>query len=285
MRWSYGDDVGRWVVGSLLAAMLLIWATPGEASHEPFGIFEDWIDQTIRSDRWRGDEAFGGQEVKREVRAGLLWMRFRREGETTIGNVGRQSSLNQLNARNPTAIDQMEGDFLVLRMTVTGCAANPQPSRVRPARLVLGRFNDGSSMGLGDRTGDHFAGVSAFRDSNSTAPERVLRTQGFLSRCANATCSVSTTVSFINLPQTVFVGQRFTLRMIWDAPNNQFLFGVNNNPNVALPYTVSDINPAVVPFATVEMNHTTANCTAGPTVTDAESVVREVRTNASAVIP
>lgn len=271
------------VAGIFAVSILLLGAMLGQASDEPFDIYEDWSNPTIRSDRWRGYED-GGQEIMREVKGGKLIMRYRREGTTSLDS-GSTSSDNVLEVTNPALVDKMEADFRVRDLIVTGCAANAEPSRVRAARLRMGLFNDGTSTGPGDRTGNHFAAIEASRTSNSTDAPGILRIRGRLNRCSNSGCSSSTQVSFVALPQTVTLEQKFTLRMIWDAPNDQVLFGVDTDPDVSLPYVVDDSAPVISDFAHIHIFHTTANCMAGPTVGDAETEVFQVRTNTSAVIP
>ncbi len=157
---------------------------------------------------------------------------------------------------------------MVTEIALTGCAANPTASRVRPMRLKMGTFNDGSSTGPGDKTGDHFALLSAFRDSNSGDPPGVLQVGAAIRRCDNSPCSTAhDVVAPTLLPQTVAVGTKATLRMIWDPPNDQFLFSVGANPNVPLSYApASDAAPAVQPFGSISLGGTTANCTADPVV-------------------
>jgi hypothetical protein len=65
----------------------------------------------------------------------------------------------------------------------------------------------------------------------------------------------------------------------------RFLVGVGTDPDVPLNYAVSDTDPAVLPFADVQIAHTAANCKAGPTAVDAEIEVGVVQTNVSAIIP
>jgi hypothetical protein len=212
-------------------------------------------------------------------------MRYRFEGNTSSDS-GNRFSANTLSARNPAAIGQIEADFRVASLVVTGCAANTTASTVGAARLNLAAFNDGTSLAADDRTGDHFAAILAQRSSDSPDADRILRVLGRYSRCTNPTCSTNTLVSLIELPQTVKVGNKFTLRLVWDEPNDQFLFGVDANPDEPLSYSgINDADPAIGPFVTLGMFHTAANCRQGPTVADAETEVTEVRTNSSAVIP
>lgn len=269
---------------AVLLGTLLLTPTPGQAGHEAFGVYDDWSQPTIRSDRWRGVEDFGGQEVKREVQGDKLQMRFRLEGGT-FSDTGAFFADNFLLVTNPLSVDQLEAEFQVKALTVTGCPANPTASRARAARLLITRFNDGTSTGPGDRTGDHFGLIVARRDSNATEEPGILLVSGSVLRCTDPGCTDTSDVAFIVLPQTVQVGEPFTLRLIWDQPMRRFLLGVGTDPEVPLNYAASDTAPAVLPFAGVQIAHTAANCRAGPTAVDAETEVGVVQTNVSAIIP
>jgi hypothetical protein len=272
--------------GLLLACLLLAGPAPGHASHEGFDVYEDWTTaSTIRSDRWVAVDTTT-LEVKREVKGHHLVMGTRREGGTA-SNVGFAGARHRLTFTNALAIDQIEADLTVQDLALSGCATNPaQPSRVINA-IFLNRFNDGSG-GPGNMTGDHLVTVNASRSSDSSDPEGVLRLQGAILRCIDPTCSNAFSIpgGVVNLPATVSVGETFTLRVIWDAPNNQFLVGVGDGPDVALVYAAAaNQKPAGVAFADIRTQLVAANCTSGPTVTDTMFAVREVRTNASAIIP
>lgn len=277
--------------GLVLGVILLLGGPPVWASHEAFAVYEDWTTaRNIRADRWQGNELFGGQEIKREVvkrgKQSKLSMRFRKGG-VTVDNAGTRTSSNILGATNASLIDQIEADVTVKRVTIAGCAANANPSRARPFLFSVALFNDGSSANSADKTGNHFAVLQAFRNSNSADASGVLEVAGTLLRCSDPGCNSFTVVSGpLTLPETVNVGVKFTLREIWDSPNNQVLFGVGANPNVALTYSPSlNVASAVLPFATMEVRQTAANCTADATTVDAETEVSVVRTNTSAVIP
>jgi hypothetical protein len=269
---------------AVLLGTLLLTPTPGQASHEAFGVYDDWSQPTIRSDRWRGIEDFGGQEVKREVQGDTLQMRFRLGGGT-LSDTGAFFADNFLLVTNPLSVDQLEAEFQVKALTVTGCTANPTASRARAARLLITRFNDGTSTGPGDRTGDHFGLIVARRDSDATEAPGILLVSGSVLRCTDPGCTDTSDVAFIVLPQTVQVGEPFTLRLIWDQPMRRFLLGVGTDPDVPLNYAASDADPAVLPFAGIQIAHTAANCRAGPTAVDAETEVGVVHTNVSAIIP
>ena len=270
--------------GLLLASLLLVGPAPGEGSHESFAVYEDWTtSRTIRSDRWTARDDGPVQEIGLGIRGHKLVMRQRREG-ATISNVGLLGRSQFIFAKNASAIDQLEAAFKVRRLVASSCALNPGNTRVRAAALALSAFNDGTSI-VG-QIGDHFVAVVANREADSSEPEGVLTVQAFLFRCQDSACFNPLSNIFNLAVGTVLVGEPFTLRAVWDGANARFLIGVNDQPDVVLAYNPTlDHGPAHGPFAEVHQQGVTGNCAAGPTITDVETEVREVRTNASAIVP
>jgi hypothetical protein len=83
--------------------------------------------------------------------------------------------------------------------------------------------------------------------------------------------------------------QWFRVRLAWDPEASEFRAGLDNAPDVSVPYPPGmNARPANSPLAAIRIQHVPANCTmaaGGPTIADADLEVRIVRTNASAVIP
>jgi hypothetical protein len=278
------------VIGLVLVSLPLA-PGPGQSQEAALSVYENWSGARIRGDRWRGGEVSNGQEVVRElVSAGsfgnYLSMGLRREGETD-SNIGSRTSSTFLNFANPASIVQIEALMGVLDVLVEQCSANPTPSEAR-LLIAMTPFNNGSSTGAGDRTGDYNAIVQAIRRSNSADPAGILRVEGRVTRCQNPACSNEREiVGPQDLGVSLAVGAAFTMRLIWDAPNNQFLAGVNAN-TVALPYgPANDARPAAQRSAGIEIRNTTANCSAGAMEADLEAGVGPVRTSSGSppVVP
>lgn len=261
------------ILWGLPVGALLVGAIPGQASHEEFAVYENWAGApTIRSDRWRGASDLG-HERRREVNEDKLLMRFRREGGGLPGFFS-----NRLGFVNPFSVDQVEAEFRVRRLSVTGCDSSP--STARAVTIDLNKFNDGAG-GPGDLTGDHFGRIRAER--SSTDPDNTLTIRALIQRCSNPACSdAPAVVGPVTLGQ-VRVHKKFRLRLIWDSVGNRFLAGLDANPEVPLPYNLAHMRNANVPFGFIRIQHLPASCPEASG--DAELEVREVRTNASAVIP
>jgi len=274
-------DGGIWGIGGVSQSF-----SAAATISPPWDVYENWTSPFIRSDRWI--VATGrAHEARREVLGRHLLMRFRLQG-TTLLDTGFTSANQSIQFVNPNIIKMIEADFQVEKYTVVGSEANQsQPgTRVRPVQISLPGFNDGSSTGTGDMTGDHFMRIMINREAFTTDPPGMLTVQAFLFRCIDATCSNAISNLFNLDMGKVFVGEPFSLRAIKDRPNNRFVVGFNNNQDVFLYYNPDlDQSRMVVPFADIRMQSVNANCMAGPTVTDSEIKVREIRTEAKAVIP
>jgi len=169
---------------------------------------------------------------------------------------------------------------------------NSVTTRVRPMRILMRKFNDGSSSGPGDQTGDIDAGIQLHRDAISTASKDVFNVAAFITRCADAAC--------LNAPEIFpgpFLGQvrgkdKTTLRLLWDEPNDQFIAEIESKKfvnSVELSYAgLSDSTASVSPFVQLSASARAASCTVtsgGPTEADVQTAVGIVSTNASAVVP
>jgi hypothetical protein len=285
MRDTASRGQGRW--RSLLTGLLLLVPTASEAGPELFLVYEDWRrSETIRSDRWLGRES-GGLEAVRKLGRDGLQMALRREGGRGA-SPGFAGALNRLSFAGPSPVEQVEVDLRVRQLEVSGCQADPlQPARLFAA-IALFPFNDGTG-GPGNATGDHMAQLIAFRESPSADTAGVLRLRVTVLRCIDASCSNAFSLpgAVVDLPETVLVQDRFTLRLVWDAPNSRFLAGLGSGPDVAVAYpAAANAGPpsGVVP-PDIRLVAVAPNCQAEVSFAAGEAAILEVRTNASAVVP
>ena len=281
-------DMTRHAVRALVAGCLLLLAPlPGDAFPEPFALYEDWATAAaIRSDRWNASDD-PGQEIAREVSGDRLVMRYRRAGATD-SDTGSNFFSNRLLFLKPTTVNQIEVELRVTDVAVTGCASNATASITRAATIDLNRISDNPFGIAGNITGDYIARVEVRRLSDSTDPDGVLTVRGLVFRCDNASCAATTLVGPPVTLGQVRKQKTFRVRLTWNAGGNEFLVGLDKNADVSLPYPLTANLDAHSPLAAVRVQHLPANCTVasgGPAVGDAEIEVRQVGTNASAVIP
>jgi hypothetical protein len=188
---------------------------------------------------------------------------------------------------NPTAITAIEATFTVDRnLSLVPCAANNAGgvTQAAPSHIALARFNDGTSTGPGDRTGDIEGVIGTFRNGSSTDGPGILQVFGAIIRSTAPSGNFNDTLASVVLG-TVRTGQVFTLRLVWDKPNKQFLYSLNGGAPQALSYTKSDGAEAVSPFAQIFQRHMAANCHDHAVEIDSTTKIGPVLTNASAVIP
>ena len=279
-------------IGLVVAGLVLAWTGAQAAGGGSFGgdpsfvVYEDWTSApTMRPDRWLAIDN-GALDVTRHVKGHALVMHSRREGGTA-SDVGFAGARHRLVFSNPTAIDRIGVIVDVERLAASACATNPGQPSLGYTAITLNRFNDGSG-GPGNMTGDHLLSVNAYRDTNSTDSDGVLRFRGVILRCIDAVCSNAFSIpgGVVDLPTTAQVGTPFALRVVWDSANNQIFVGAGDDPDVAIPYP-AQVNQQAAggPFADIRTQLVAANCTSGQTVTDTTLAVHDVFTNASAIIP
>jgi hypothetical protein len=280
--------------GLIFTLSVLLWPSAA-GSLEELAVYEDWkngtkAQKTIRSDRWRGDEDFGGTEVARELLAKKLNMRYRLEGNVVPSDIpsGSRVARNFLRFTRPTSITAIEATFTVDRkLAFIPCAANNvgAATQAAPTHVALTRFNDGTSTGPGDRTGDTEGVMGTFRNGDSADPPGVLQVFGAIIRSTTPAGDFNSTLpGTLVILGTVRAGETFTLRLVWDKPNKQFIFSLNDH-TAASTYSASDSAEAVLPLAHFFQRHVAANCHDSTVVIDSLTKVGTVLTNASAVIP
>ena len=245
----------------IVPLLLLGFAGAGQAQ---LVLYDDFNKKPIDPAKWSGSEgSFGplapNTETARKLAGKQLEIDLTHWGRTdsNTGNAGNQS--NRLGVTNPGPITTIQADVTVKKASVVGCAANTTSSRAR-AQILGGFFNDGTSGGPGDRTGDILAGMQSHRDS--LAGDQIT---AFITRCANAGCTVSNTVTFVNFAAIWVTGVPSTMNTQWDKPNKQFIYTLNpggSQEQHILTYALSDSAAPVVNFKQLAANNTAASCTA-----------------------
>jgi len=299
----------------LTAALVVLGATHASAQFK-FSPYEKWTNPDtspnlkIRRDRWLFGDDSGGLDATREVRlnsAGVpaLFMRLRHVGQTTDDEGFTFFPSNSLYFAHPEKLTRVQAKFKISRADMSShCDANANgTNEIDAAQIFWNVFNDGSSTGPGDGTGDHQVNLRVSRFANRPDPPGVFRVEGRVCRCPDANCNITGPVfpcSGAGGFATVKVGSKFTLQIIHDpsgATNAKFLFGVVGNltgqPNASFGYpSATPANPAhnqaVSPNGYVQVRAAAVDCTVasgGPKEVDVETQVYVVKTNPEAVIP
>jgi hypothetical protein len=249
------------IVTALLIVSLMLLGFAG-VSQAQLVLYDDFNVKPINPAKWSGSAGSAGPaapntESARKLAAKQLYIALTLWGRTdsNTGNAGVQS--NRLDVTNPVPVTAIQADVTVKSVKVVGCAANPTATRAR-AQIVGGFFNDGTSPGAGDRTGDIIAGTQSVRDT--LFGDRI---EAFINRCTNATCTTFTGLAFQVFTATWTQGVADTLRLEWDPANDRFIHTVNPggvNEIITLTYTVPDANAPVANFKQVAAGNSAASC-------------------------
>lgn len=225
-------------------------------------LYDTFASGFIDPEKWFGEEFDSGPaapdtETARGVLLGNLHMKLVSHGNST-SNTGAPGGRVLLGVTNPGQYIGLQASVAVLSARVEECPANTANAMAR-AQLLGGFFNDGSSTGPGDRTGDIIAGIQKALDSDLG---NVF--QAFIARCTNATCTASSLPAAHTFLGTWRLFATDVLRLLWHPANNQFIFTLNpgspKQESVALGYSFPDAGPPTASFRTLNLVNSTPNC-------------------------
>jgi hypothetical protein len=272
--------MSTWRIAAVLTVVVsLSWTMPAGA--QTLGIYDNFNSAPLDPDRWLGYEysiydydshpaalygdpdwgSAGGDPQKqtsmRRVVGGqaqILLTSYRGTSGALFGGGGKARSglrINHLALADHTPV------VTAIRSTVTVVEAsvpNPSPElwcRVQNVGLtrveLLGHFfNDGTSTGTEDLTGDVFAIVALKRLLNREdpgAPVLLDSVEASIGRCANANCSRIRRLTTHTFARTWATGVPHVLTIVWRPASNAFEFTVADasvTESVTVPYTVAD---------------------------------------------
>jgi hypothetical protein len=260
----------------VMAALQLGVAFPTAAQQNPSAraglkLYDNFDSAYINPARWYvqyGCSGVTNLECVRQIREERLHLRARAYGarNTNIGNEYGNSELYLVDS----AATEFAAELRVLRVDSAGCTTSPGAGTHGHALLFGSFFNGG-----GGTTGDD---VSAFLvlDRFSTDPANVVSVQAFLQY-------QGTFFDFVDLT-SVNVGEQVTADLKWDKANHQFVAKLvrpsnNTTVQVTLPYTMSDVTPAVAPQKALGARSFPENCVGTQTFTDIEASFDRVMVN------
>jgi hypothetical protein len=235
-------------------------------SHAQFVDYDTFESGAIDPDRWRGFAREGtvagpSAELVRRVEGGRLRLSLISHGDTAsdAGTTIAQQGLHLKQLGVPGGAGFITG--LRTTVTITGakaqdCAANPDATAPR-VQLNGTFFNDGSSTGAGDRTGD--IQVYLILLKRPSGPNQI---SAGIQRCQNASCNV-----FENLAGTAFtttwaLGAPVSVRLLWQRDQGLFRFVANGEvKEMPYPAGVADAGPPVADFKQVQVLNFVENCT------------------------
>jgi hypothetical protein len=269
------------VAGALVAFGLV--AGLAGAARAQFVIYEDFSSGVIDPARWAGLSTEGSfdaptAQLLRAVDNGSLHLALTSWGsaESDSGSILSRQGLNITQLGTPGgsgSITGLKARVAIVNAKAQDCPSNPETSA--PSRgdtQVIGAFfNDGTSTGPSDRTGDIIAVFVLEK-----APGGVNRIGASVNRCPNATCSPGSSV-IGSLPAnpatfatTWSLGQPLILKLIWNPIVGQFTFTVKNPTtqgteakSIVYSPSVSDAASPVLDFKSVRVLNRVENCASG----------------------
>jgi len=235
-------QLGRTIVSVALVLFTVGLSTPGIAQLK---LYDNFRSKHIDPSKWVGEPAsLAGNSGKdrREVSVRLTGEEENRRLQilqtnysATTDNNGAGGNGFGLGFAQPSKVKAVSFTLAVDQMQLVDCGVNQ-------TFATVGFFGDyfnpvGATNG---QTGDIVAsiGVTSFNMNPGTAFD----VGASVSQCQDPQCNGQTTLLSQDLGP-VPAGSTNTLSAIWDRPNHQFVFRLNNNPPIALVYTVADSFP------------------------------------------
>lgn len=222
---------GRLTSGFFVVALITcgVLGAFSRVTHAQLVLYDDFNSGLIDPTKWRGTETFSApnpnREAIRQIRGGKLRLDLTSYGQPDT-NTGSQAGRFGLEVLDPDSIRSLQANITVLHAVAEGCAATP--TRSATARAVVDGFffNDGSSSGPGDSTGDILARFDKRR--HSQFGDQIV---GLIARCTTPAGSCDQIVTSVTFTTSWVLGQADTLRLEWHGGNEQFLFTLNPGPN------------------------------------------------------
>lgn len=232
-------------------------------------LYDNFNSASINPDNWHGSQNQPGAsapitETSRRITAKKLELQAVSYGEDTSDVGTAPSGIQALRVNDPSSVTAMQVRVTVQNALAQTCAANASLAQAR-AGIFGVFFNDGSSTGSEDETGDVRLLFELRRDSSGA---RIIRAS--ITSCDDPGCDNFTVVDSHTFTTSWKVGVPRTLRLEWDQANDQFL--VTLNPGTAgeetgtLSYSgLSDADPPVNDRKELRVQTIPVNCTASRT--------------------
>src|SRR5262249_15467849 len=199
----------------------------------------------INFNNWHGDDTTENGVSTTEVARGItgkgtLQLALRTFG-STASNTSNGAGRDRLSLNNPTDLTVLFVQVSINLAVTEACGANATASLTR-AVLHGTFFNDGSSTGADDQTGNVFAEMRMAHDSTGS--------NGFslaVLRCGDESCTranITTVFPTHNFAKVWTLNQGHSLAISWDKANNMFTgivdLGANQESFTTGAYALSD---------------------------------------------
>jgi hypothetical protein len=215
----------------LTAIMLVAVPTPSRA--QPAQITDSFPGSRIDPAIWHGldnpgDSGTSDVDITRGITNGQLVLGLTSYGKTASNAGSRGGASNRLRLNDPADLTQLRARVTVQQAGAQPCAANTTASSRARVRFIAAFFNNGSSSGPNDQSGDVQATLQMVLDSGhgATPSSRVFELD--VIRCTNPNCSTATSLApTVTFAHTWTTGQAVRIALVWDKPNHQIVGIVN----------------------------------------------------------
>jgi hypothetical protein len=241
---------------------LLFLGCPGVAG-AGWLVYDDFSEVVIDPVRWFGSLTTGGgarpsADVNRVLKRGKLLLAMTQWGANN-SDVGGVAGINALSVKDPAVIMGMEARIAMRRAEAEACPANPSVVTQSRARMLAGFFNDGSSTGPGDRTGDIVADIETVLDAGVG---QVIRAVMF--RCSDSSCRAGDSVVISTFTTTWQFKRPHAVRIVWDPANKKFGYAMKPKTGpeevLEIPYTYDDSRSPGGKFAQLQARLSVPDC-------------------------
>lgn len=257
------------VTVGLLAAM-------ADPSHAQFVNYDDFASGAIDPEKWRGNSIEGSStgptaRALRVVDNGSLRLALTSWGgdSSDSGSVVSRQRLNirQLGTLGGSGfITGMRALVTVVDVDVQDCAANSSNASRALAQVLGWFFNDGTSGGPGDATGNVIAGLQLIQGADG-----IKRISPLLQRCLDPACNNGSSNAVVPTPfDTLWaLNTPLILEFTWEPGDSKFTYTVTNPVTLATEshdfvYQGTFANtgpPTLGGFDALDVRHNVENCT------------------------
>jgi hypothetical protein len=266
---------------SLIATALLTLGVHHAAAQ--LVLYDDFSSPHLIPHLWKNIENLSTSlDVVRTIEQGQLRLAL-----TTFafgpGNTGARDGSVGLLLREASSATNLVAEVTLTAVTFEDCPQNP----LTPTSLVeLGGhyFNDGSSTGPADLTGDIRATFTSVAEVTDPSGGSLVAQ---LSRCLNATCSQLKTLGQRVFATPWVLGKVQRSQVIWRVALQDFVFRLNPGAHAEtkmLSYQAMNLPNPPPPAASarrfLQVRNVVSNCTTGPLLGSISATIDNVRTNA-----
>jgi hypothetical protein len=263
LRNQKGDGALTYLTTLLLLAVVL--GAPAVGGAQTFTLYDSFNTSTINPARWSGSEQNTNpaaivnlEAIRRIVQpdptvANLFLQLVLTTAHTGTGSdVGRAGDgrnslrINRADLRdNNPAITGIQIRGLVVSAAAQDCPTNAMEATRAEAQIIGVFFNDGTSTGPGDRTGDVLAGINVSLNSNATPPGHLL--VAFINKCTDPVCTFSSTLNSAIFTHTWTLGTPGRLTIRWDHILHKFVYTLGNPLSPLETHELAYIEPDLTP--------------------------------------